>query len=454
MIFSERTPKSSKNLLLLTSSGGGGLLQAAVAKQQEILEQDPSTTIIRRDLLKDWMGLSSSFLINFWNRAQQRGNLKAQNLCVWGQSIFDAFVWPRVFTVSLYTLFRYNIDRIIDTQPMGTSALLLAIRLYNKKRKKKVVLEKILVDLPTKKATHFFGPIKRLTEGNRRNLRLTTIAPLLEGGETEGEFWQRHCRLSDAQIRYEDLYVRKAFKAYQGKPRLPEDVFLRLRYKSLEELQLMKKAFRKGKIQAEVASQKVAFRIAPEDRVATVLLGSQPSEGATCAYIKRFLQLSKESNSPKTPLYLFVFAADHREGMKTPSLFQKIVEVVSRAKNYPPHLIVIPFSFQTDEEIAPLFHRSDLTITRSGGQTAMELMSVGTGQMWIHSEARKRPNSPSLSQQELLRGIPGWEADNAVYLQKMRGAHLVTPEILLPLARKCFRASPSGAAHREMETSA
>lgn len=450
MLFSKRRPINSNNLLLLTSSGGGGLLQAAVAKQQEVLEKEPDTVIIRRDLLKDWMGLSSSFLINFWNRAQQKGNLRAQNICVWGQFLFDAFVWPRVFAVSLYTLFRYNIDRIIDTQPMGTSALLLAIRLYNRKRKKKVVLEKVLVDLPTKKATHFFRPIRKLTEGNRKYLRLTTIFPLLEPGETEEQFWQRNCRLQDAQICYEDLYVRKAFKGFQGKPRTSEETFLRLLYKEPGEFQLMRRAFRRGKVQAELTEKTVGFRISAESRVITILLGSQPSEEATCSYVKRFIQLAKESNSSKAPIYLFVFSAECKgEG----SLFQKIVEVVSRAKNYPAHLTVIPFSFQTDEEIAPLFHRSDLTITRSGGQTAMELMGVGTGQMCIHSEAKKNGKEP-LTEKDLLRGIPGWEAENAVYLQKVRGAFVVTPDVMLPVARKVFRSAPSQGALREMQSSA
>jgi hypothetical protein len=85
-------------------------------------------------------------------------------------------------------------------------------------------------------------------------------------------------------------------------------------------------------------------------------------------------------------------------------------------------------TFQVDEIIAPLFFRSDMTCTRSGGQTAMELMCVGRGKIWIHSETRKKGRV--LLDADLLKGIPGWEAGNAAYLQRFRDAKLVTPDTI------------------------
>ena len=41
-----------------------------------------------------------------------------------------------------------------------------------------------------------------------------------------------------------------------------------------------------------------------------------------------------------------------------------------------------------------------------------------------------------LSLDQLLRGIPGWEAGSALYLHKMRNAKIVTPETFVPYGRK------------------
>ncbi len=53
----------------------------------------------------------------------------------------------------------------------------------------------------------------------------------------------------------------------------------------------------------------------------------------------------------------------------------------------------------------------------------MELMRVSAAEIWIHSEA-KHP----ATKEELLRGIIGWEAGSALYLEREIGAKIVTPE--------------------------
>jgi hypothetical protein len=63
----------------------------------------------------------------------------------------------------------------------------------------------------------------------------------------------------------------------------------------------------------------------------------------------------------------------------------------------------------------------------------MELMCVSTGSIWIHSEAKKG--------QDLVKGIPGWEAASALYLQKLRGAKIVAPNTIHSLVRKLYSES-------------
>ncbi len=412
-----------KKILIITSSGGGGLIQTANAKEQEAVVKNPSVQIVRKDLLRDWIWKPmGQYFINFWNVAQMKGNVSAQAICVWGQFLVDLFLHPTIFCYALYTLFKEDVDHIIDTQPLCTSAIVKALRIYNKRRRKNVRLEKVLVDLPTKKATHFFRPIKKLSKENRRLVQLTTIAPLLENGETAEEFWQSTCGLSEMQVNQEEVYVRQAFRQFKGKLRPAVPMKILIRYKNTEEIRFMRKSYEKGSIKARVHPAEVEFTIDPSDKMVTILLGSQPANEATYRYAKKFASLAKDF--PKVMNHIFIFCADHKEGEET--LFKRVSEIASRMKNYPKNLSIIPFSFQREDVIASLFYRSDINCTRSGGQTAMELMCVSTGEMWVHSEAKKG--------QDLLQGIPGWEAASAVYLQKVRGAKIVTPDTVANLA--------------------
>lgn len=432
MTISESCPPKKRKVLIITSSGGGGLLQAANAKEQELRAKDPHVVIIRRDVMKDWMRMKlGKVFISLWNRAQLQGN-------VWVQSFFAAiapfveiFFRPPIFFFSLYTLFKEDIDQVIDTQVMGTSAILKALRFFNRRKKKQVHLEKVLVDLPTKKATHFFVPIRSLSEKDRKWFRLITVAPLLEEGQTEEEFWKQNCNLTFQNIQYEDYYVRQSFLRYRHLARKAETALLRTRYQSREELSSIEKSVSRGAVQFTVKDRELLFSISPESRVFTLLLGSQPANHATLNYVKKFIELSEELQENQYPVYLFVFCSYYTPDPS--SLFQKVTDYVHQHRHNS-LLTIVPMSFQDDDVIAPLFFRSDMTCTRSGGQTAMELLSVSQGEIWIHSEAKK--TADPITNDELLKGIPGWESANASYLQHRRNAKIVTPDTFVPLARK------------------
>jgi hypothetical protein len=174
-----------------------------------------------------------------------------------------------------------------------------------------------------------------------------------------------------------------------------------------------------------------------------VLLGSQPASEATYLYAKKIAGLAREF--PKVNTHLFVFCADHKE--REESLFKRVAEIAGKIKNYPKNLSIIPFSFKKEDVIAPLFYRSDINCTRSGGQTAMELICVSTGEMFIHSEAKKG--------QDVLQGISGWEAASATYLQKMKGAKIVTPDTVQEFARRVYQTDTGAAlANRPLESTA
>ncbi|MDE3046164.1 MAG: hypothetical protein KGJ02_05930 [Verrucomicrobiota bacterium] len=422
--------KREPKVLIITSSGGGGLLQAAHAKEQEVKMQSPHAYVIRRDVMKDWVWRPfGKWCVSMYNGAQLSGNVRVQSFFWVVYPLADYIFWLPMFFYSLYTLFKEDIDRVIDTQVMGTSALLKALRFFNRKTKKSIQLEKVLVDFPTKKARHYFYSIKALSKKDRSLLKVITVAPLLENGETEEEFWRKNCNITRRELQYEYYFVRQSFRKFQHLERKEDPFFLRTRFQSEEELELIQKCLQRGSLFWEVEEDRVEFVVGPNDLLFTLLLGSQPANDATFKYVKQFLEIAKECDSDRK-VHLFVFCAAHEA--KKISLLRRVSDYIEGMRDYPAWFTVVPMSFQSDDVIAPLFFRSDMTCTRSGGHTAMELLCTSRGEIWIHSEARKQDGE--LTEEELLAGIPGWESANAVYLQQVRGAKVVTPETFAPLA--------------------
>ncbi|HSW72809.1 MAG TPA: hypothetical protein VLG44_05330 [Chlamydiales bacterium] len=413
------------SVLVLTSSGGGGLIQAANAKIQEVLRKNPNAKIIRKDLLKEgvWR-FAGKPAIEIWNNSQKTGNIKNLERLIYLQKFAEVIIWPAMFLWMLGYIHKKKLDLVIDTQPLATSAILRAIRFYSWLKKKTVVFEKVIVDLPTSKATHYFDSIKKIPQKDKAFLRLITIPPLLENGETSEEFWQKNCALSEKNVCYQEYYIRQGFHPYHKLQRPKEDYEVEIAYKHPKELEYLKDICKKTKEPFQVQGNNVRFTIGKNDRLVTILLGSQPAYSATLNYVKNMVEVGK--GDPTRKYHIFVFCADHTEN--APSLFQLMHDLIIQMKDLPPNFSVIPLSFQDESVIASLFFRSDLTITRSGGQTSLELMCVMSGQKWIHSEAKKRKGEDVISREDLLKGIPGWEAGNACYLEQKTGARIVTPE--------------------------
>lgn len=430
---------SLKKVLILASSGGGGLIQAANAKEQQIRLKYPHAMIIRRDVLRDWTGKwMGPISVKLWNSAQKSGNVTALKLLSISVAVSDFLFAPYVFFKALKTLFQEDIDHIIDTQPLCTGSIIKALRIFHWKKRRKVWLEKVLVDLPTPGATHYFRSIRKLSDSDRIYLKVTTILPFLKEGETSQEFWKKNCRLSEAQVNYEPFYVRQSFCRYHKKPILSLPISVRANIKNKEEQSLMQQSIQRGCLEVRWKKGEGEFIIQPKDLVFTILLGSQPAFDGSLNYVRNFLSLAREY--PQVCGHLFIFCSNHQPGSS--SLLKSVSELVRQTSDYPSCFSVVPLSFQTDEIIAPLFHRSDVTCTRSGGQTLMELMCVSPKQIWIHSESKKKNYR---KEEDLLEGIAGWEAANAVYMMRKYGAKIVTPDSFIGHAREFFRLAASEA---------
>ncbi len=403
-----------KKVLIITSSGGGGLLQSAIAKEQQLKEQDPNVVIVKKDILLDWVPPIGYFGRWLYNWAQKNGSILVQEILTRCNVYADMLFFPAVFYHTLKTLFKEDIDHVMDNTPICTSAIVKAIRLYSHFKKKPLYLEKVLVDLPTKHYRFLLRSIKRLSKKDKKFIRIVTIEPLLEKNQTEEEFWKKYLDLPTNQIVYEKYLIRSAFKKMMGKRREHKTYSVKIKTAGLEETNFLDRCLTYNKAPVQRLFDGFEFLINPEDKLLVLLLGSQPVREATSKYIEKLMYLvsQKEEN-----YYLFVFL--DRFQNKPGNLFSKFPGFL---ENKPKNLNLIPMSFQEDETIATLFHRSDLTITRSGGHTIMELMAVAKREKWIHSESKK-----DSSLKNLLKGFVAWEGGNALYLQQQMEGKIVTP---------------------------
>ena len=415
--------KKRKKLLLITSSGGGGHLQAAKAQAVKALSEDPTTEIIQKDILIDIV--SKQFgkgFVFLWNSSQKRGNVRflmflLKNIPT-ADFLFGSFIFLRVF----YIILKEGIDQIVDTQPIGTSATIKAIKLARKISGKSLKLEKIVTELPTDNVVHFFKPIKSLSPNDLSFLKLISTIPLLNENQTADAFWQKNCGLSEKEVCYESFPLRPSFQKYINTTRKHnERMEIEISVNSAEEKFLITDTIKKGTLHSEIYRDKIAITIEPTDKVSTILLGSQPTEEATIKYVKKYIEIMRRLGIHERHL-LFVFCNSHHEHRN--SLLKRVHSLVQKAYHYPENLNIIPMCFQSDDVIASLYYRSDATFTRSGGLTAMELMSVAQGQIWIHSETRHG----TINGESLGRGMPIWERGNASYLQEKKGARFITPE--------------------------
>ncbi len=410
-----------RSFLLITTSGGNGNLQAAIAKEQEILEKYPDCRIAKVDLLSEGFSLLARVIPRLWNTCQKKGSAKRLNWMGNKLKWFDFFFWPSVFFFTLYHLKKQNPDRVFDTQPLATVGIIRAIRFYNFWQKKDLKLEKILVDFPTKQAKALLEPFRRLSKKNQRYLKLITTHPLLEEEPSEEAFWQKYCGLSKERVSYENYVIRKPFLTYQGKKREEIPFSFTFSFPSEKEKKEVQKIVERKKKMGFFSKDSFQFELSPSDILITVLLGSQSAYLAKIKYLQIIME--RAAHFLDKNIYVASFCPHFSKEKK--GLFSMVCREVSKKEDFPPNLTIIPLSFQPDEVIAPLFFRSDITLTRSGGQTSMELLSVSKGISFIHSEVSYKTENVT----ELLKGIPCWESGNALYLVRKKQAEIVTPHI-------------------------
>lgn len=360
-------------------------------------------------------------MIDFiWNSAQRKGSVFALNLCAYSIPLFDLLFWIPVFWQIYRLLQEHDIDHVIDTQPMATSSIATATYLYKKRFNKELLIEKVLTELPTNKSTHYLSPIRRLCAKNRNLIRLLTTKPLLGNYRTEDDFWFSQAGLRLDQVIYRSLPIRPSF--LQAHKMGHQDLELRIQLKDTKEKHLLKQLLGPS---TQFQDATYTLKIPKKDYVVTLMLGSQPPQEASLSYVKSFIDFVNTFTNNAT-FWLFVFCSDKK--FEPIPLQQRIESLIGSTLHFPKNLHIIPMSSQNDSVIAPLYFRSEATITKAGGITSMELLQTAQGQIWIHYEKPR-------SWQKLLeilhcsyyKGMPKWEYGNVLYLQNTKQAALMTP---------------------------
>ncbi len=416
----------NNSYLIITASGGAGILQAAKAQAQRLKKQDPNAKIVVKDMMLQWLGgFFGNFGVNSWNKAQKKGKVRYQELLVSFQRLAEIFFWPKIFYFAFRTLIKEDIDYIYDTQPLGTSAIVKAVRLFNLISKKKIIVRKIFVDLPSKRSTHYYNNIKRLSNKDREYIYVSTIEPQLEENQTDEEFWKKYCNLPLNRVCYKSYPIRLDFDDYTNKIRKPIDYTIKIKAENENEKTLIDIVTKRGNIDGKKIESGLEFIIKPNDFLITILLGSQPAFNSTLSYVQNLMTFLKNSNI-KRNVVIFSYCSIFKDG-----LIKKMHDMIMSYQDYSKNLTVVPMSFQDENVIALLFFRSDMTITRSGGQTAVELLRVAKAKICVHSEYR----GDNPTEKKLLKGIPAWEAGSAYYMKEIMNASIVNPDIFIDLCK-------------------
>lgn len=189
------------------------------------------------------------------------------------------------------------------------------------------------------------------------------------------------------------------------------------------------------------------FSITAEDTVLLVMLGSQPTVKAVHEYLAQTALLKQP------PLgsirYVFLASGPHMKPAYRElyiALAKKSAELNKEQESKGLRLRFIPF---TGQPAQPIEARAEVTVTRSGGMTAGELLALDARgdakQVFLHIEAvagiPPRPTGSDMAAetaweaQALDLGMVPWEAGNAKYLREKLGAILVTPAVLASVVK-------------------
>jgi hypothetical protein len=400
--------------IVIDSRGGGGHIsvgQSATAEWSSKGANHITNTIdfLGQDIIGSvnipFIGSIGDFAVYHWNNAQISGNVSQLKNTADLRWFSDLIFYPiaiRKFTEYLRSLDDQP-EQIISSQALCIDALAQAILTVNKERKWNMKLQVHMSDLPTEKAEHFYKSLRNIGYNKKLSEIVTLYSPTepqCQTGETSANFWKRH--IGDIKVLYFDkIPIRKSF--FENHCTIGKDVDLSLRLNHSNELTVLKLGTKNPAFPDQLGQNKIIdFHVGKNDKIATLMLGSQPPKNAINDYVHAFIKgaaaekaalndAAAKKNLPPVadedlPKYnLFIFCG-RPESLNDKNQVNEILRKLekdlrsyskeNKAFELPSNLRIIPFTHQDDKTLAPLLHRSNLTITKSGGSTCFELIQL------------------------------------------------------------------------------
>jgi hypothetical protein len=440
-------------MFIITSDGGGGHIATAkaLAGNWESLGNDyqSSTINIMKDVFDMTIPFSSTTVGNYmtstWDRTQMNGTVKELTNLASKQPLANWAGYSKAlekFKKELMDL-KWEPEKVISTQPLCIDALAKAISIVNKEKGWRMQLEIYMTDLPTEKSTHFFSSLKILGQDPNLAQIVTVYSPCKPIGQENDieSFWRQH--IGNIKVVYVDrLPIRKEF--FENHCTIGEAVHIPLKLSSEEEKKTLP-VEAPDKILVSKDNKTATICIEGADQVGVIMLGSNPPKGSLLKYIESFVNDWQPHTEDDVKHYLFVYCGAPHTEEKENQLLLQIYSLINEIKlndfkDKFENLHIIPFTYQDADVLAKLFHRSNISLTKSGGSTCFELMHIEnaekkkelTGQqkrqMLIHSEA----NSTYTDEKDLIKhGIPCWEAGNVELLKTLnRNIEVTTPYLI------------------------
>jgi len=369
-----------------------------------------------------------------WNKAQKKGDIpKLKHIFQLGLGRFDGMFYHPALQYITQVL-RGMVEqphisppsRLLATEPLLTPSITKAVEKIEEAGGELSKVHLYVTDLPSTgngipgSFENIALMAKKHPEG-AQHLVLHTVAPITGGAEAIAQ----SCHLDVSQVVIEPfLPVNPGF--YDGTmPRPHTATQITLKAQVPEE-------------QAFLGGPTKTFNIAANDIVVLVMLGSQPTIKAMHTYLKQAGSLPQPPAGAMAYIFLASGPHDHSAFKDLyASLAQEATQMNTAQQASGQHLHFVPFTGQPAQTIEA---RAEVTVTRSGGMTAGELLALGARgdnkQVLLHIEPvpglAPMPADPSAKQaweaEALEQGMMTWEADNAKYLMAKVGAKLITPE--------------------------
>src|SRR5262249_42248465 len=126
----------------------------------------------------------------------------------------EFFMYPIVYFRTKWMLQKLAVEPefVVSTQAFCINAIVSAMRDVNHERGWNMHMDVYLTDMPSKKATHFFPSIRKLSNDDELCKMVTLHAPkpMLKPNETEEGFWQRY--IGKVKVITSDKFpIRQAF---------------------------------------------------------------------------------------------------------------------------------------------------------------------------------------------------------------------------------------------------